>query len=83
MERIELLDSDIERINALGESTSARVWIERLAPDQRDAITAHVLEERGYAEIAQASHTSEAVVRKRRAPPVGYKRMQADASGGR
>ena len=65
MERIELLDADIERINALGEATSARMWVERLAPDQRDAITAHVIDERSYAQIAQASQTSEAVVRKR------------------
>jgi RNA polymerase sigma factor (sigma-70 family) len=65
MERLDLLDADIERINALGESTSARAWVERLAPDQRDAITAHVIRERGYDEIALAAHTSEAVVRKR------------------
>jgi RNA polymerase sigma factor (sigma-70 family) len=65
MERIELHDTDIERINALGEATSARAWLERLAPDQRDAITAHVIDERGYEEIAEASHTSEAAVRKR------------------
>ena len=65
MERIELLDADIERINALGEAVNARAWLQRLAPEQRDAITAHVLQERGYAEIAAASHTSEEVVRKR------------------
>jgi RNA polymerase sigma-70 factor (ECF subfamily) len=65
MERIELLDSDIERINALGETTNARAWLERLAPDQRDAITAHVIYERGYDEIAEDAQTSEAVVRKR------------------
>jgi RNA polymerase sigma factor (sigma-70 family) len=65
MERIELLDADIERINALGEAVNARVWLERLTPDQRDAITAHIIDERGYEEIADASHTSEAVVRKR------------------
>jgi RNA polymerase sigma factor (sigma-70 family) len=65
MERIELLDADIERINALGESTHARAWLERLTPDQRDAITAHVIHERGYEEIAEEAHTSEAVVRKR------------------
>jgi DNA-directed RNA polymerase specialized sigma24 family protein len=39
--------------------------MERLAPDQRDAITAHVLEDRGYGEIAEELETSEAVVRKR------------------
>ena len=65
MERIELLDSDIERINALGETTAARAWLERLAPEQRDAINARVIRERGYNEIAAAAHTSEAVVRKR------------------
>jgi RNA polymerase sigma-70 factor (ECF subfamily) len=65
MERIELLDADIERINALGESTTARALVLRLAPDQRDAITEHVIRERGYDEIAAASQTSEAVVRKR------------------
>jgi RNA polymerase sigma-70 factor (ECF subfamily) len=65
MERIELLDADIERINALGEAVSARVWLERLTPAQRDAITAHVIDERGYEEIAEDAHTSEAVVRKR------------------
>jgi RNA polymerase sigma-70 factor (ECF subfamily) len=65
MERIELLDADIERINALGEESTARTWLHRLAPDQRDAITAHVIHERGYEDLALASHTSEAVVRKR------------------
>jgi RNA polymerase sigma-70 factor (ECF subfamily) len=65
MERLELLDSDIEHINALGESTNARAWVQRLAPDQRDAITEHVIHERDYEEIARAMHTSEAVVRKR------------------
>jgi RNA polymerase sigma-70 factor (ECF subfamily) len=65
MERIELLDTDIERINALGEATRARAWLERLAPEQREAITAHVIDERGYDEIARAEHTSQAVVRKR------------------
>src|SRR6185503_13089891 len=34
MERIELLDADIERINALGEAVNARAWLERLTPDQ-------------------------------------------------
>jgi RNA polymerase sigma factor (sigma-70 family) len=65
MERIEPLDADIERINTLGETTNARAWLERLAPDQRDAITAHVIYERGYDEIAEDAQTSEAVVRKR------------------
>ena len=43
----------------------ARVWMERLAPDQRDAVRAHVIDERPYGEIAGELETSEAVVRKR------------------
>src|SRR5919204_1827365 len=65
MERIELLDADIERISALGVETSARMWVERLAPDQRDAITEHVIHGRGYEELARVGDTTEAVVRKR------------------
>jgi RNA polymerase sigma factor (sigma-70 family) len=65
MERIELSDDDIVRIERLGEAGEARVLMERLAPDQRDAIAAHVLEERPYDQIAAELQTSEAVVRKR------------------
>src|SRR5215213_5473123 len=65
MERIELSDDDLARIERLAEGVDARVLVERLAPDQRDAITAHVLEERAYDEIAAELDTSEAVVRKR------------------
>ena len=65
MERIELSDDDITRIERLADADDARVLVERLAPDQRDAITAHVLEERPYDEIAAELDTSEAVVRKR------------------
>ena len=65
MERIELDDSDYARIEALGDEAPALALVERLAPEQREAITAHVLEERGYGEIADELHTSEAVVRKR------------------
>ena len=39
--------------------------MERLTPDQRAAIAAHVLEERPYDQIAVELETSEAVVRKR------------------
>jgi RNA polymerase sigma-70 factor (ECF subfamily) len=65
MERIELSDDDIARIESLGDEAPALALVERLAPEQREAITAHVLEERGYGEIADELHTSEAVVRKR------------------
>src|SRR4051794_6513131 len=65
MERIELDDEDYVRIEALGEAEPALALVEGLAPEQREAITAHVLEERGYGDIAAELHTSEAVVRKR------------------
>jgi RNA polymerase sigma factor (sigma-70 family) len=65
MERIELDDDDYARIEALGAEAPALALVERLAPEQREAVTAHVLDERGYGEIAAELHTSEAVVRKR------------------
>src|SRR5690348_17123328 len=65
LERIELTDADIARIDALGESTNATALLEALGPDQRDAIRAHVIEERSYGEVAALQHVSEAVVRKR------------------
>jgi RNA polymerase sigma factor (sigma-70 family) len=65
MERIELDDENLARIERLGESVVASALVERLPTDQRHAITAHVLDGRGYDEIALELHTSEAVVRKR------------------
>jgi RNA polymerase sigma factor (sigma-70 family) len=64
LERLELTDADIERIESLGE-ISAPALLEGLAPVQREAIQAHVIDERDYAEIAVELETSEAVVRKR------------------
>jgi RNA polymerase sigma factor (sigma-70 family) len=46
-------------------SAPAIALLETLAPRQREAIEAHHLEERGYAEIAAELHCSESVVRKR------------------
>jgi RNA polymerase sigma factor (sigma-70 family) len=65
MERIELDDENLARIERLGESAAATVLVERLAPEQREAITAHVVDGRGYDDIARELDTSEAVVRKR------------------
>jgi RNA polymerase sigma-70 factor (ECF subfamily) len=64
MERIELTDEDVARIESLA-GTEASTLIDVLVTDQRDAITAHVIDERDYAEIAQDLNVSEAVVRKR------------------
>ena len=65
MERLELTDDDIARIDELGESSRASALVELLATEQREAIRAHVIDERSYAEIAAGQHVSEAVVRKR------------------
>src|SRR5215212_5799611 len=46
MEWIELTHADIERIEALGSGERARVLLERFSPEQRDAIRAHVIDER-------------------------------------
>ena len=61
MERIELTDADIARIESLGEGA----LLDGLPTSQRDAVRAHVIDERAYGEIAGELHTSEAVVRKR------------------
>jgi len=61
MERIELTDADIARIEALGDGA----LLDGLPAAQRDAVRAHVIDERAYGEIAGELHTSEAVVRKR------------------
>ena len=65
MERIELSDQDIARIERLGEGDETRALMELLPAEQRSAITAHVIDERPYGEIAGELQTSEAVVRKR------------------
>jgi RNA polymerase sigma-70 factor (ECF subfamily) len=65
MERLELTDDDIARIDALGDNAIASALVEGLAPDQRDAIRAHVIEDQSYAEIAAGERVTEAVVRKR------------------
>jgi RNA polymerase sigma-70 factor, ECF subfamily len=64
MERIELTDHDIARIESFA-GIEAGELIEVLVPDQRVAVEAHVVEERDYAEIAHDLNVSEAVVRKR------------------
>ena len=65
IERIELTDDDIERIERLGQPDSVAELVRELPLDQREAIQARVIEERGYGEIAAELETSEAVVRKR------------------
>lgn len=67
--RIELEDADLAAIEALYDAHRAeavvRGELDRLPAEQRDAITAHVIDEAGYAEIAAAAGTTESVVRQR------------------
>lgn len=62
MERIELTDDDRREIGALDDVVIDMV--EELPAPQRDAITEHVIGDRGYAEIAKERGVSEVVVRK-------------------
>jgi RNA polymerase sigma factor (sigma-70 family) len=65
IERIELTDDDIARIDRAGQTDAVASLVRELPGDQREAIQAHVIEERSYREIAAELETSEAVVRKR------------------
>ena len=64
MQPIQLDDEAIDLLEAAA-SAGAVELLENLAPDQRDAIKAHHVEDRGYAEIAAELRCSESVVRKR------------------
>jgi RNA polymerase sigma-70 factor (ECF subfamily) len=65
MRPIEVTGDDIARIDALGDSVTVRALLEQLPEDQRAAIVAHVVDDRGYDEIAVGEGVTEAVVRKR------------------
>ena len=64
MERVPVGPEDVELIRWLGEEVASQM-VEDLPPEQRDAIRAHVLEDRDYAEIALSERLSEATVRQR------------------
>jgi RNA polymerase sigma factor (sigma-70 family) len=64
MQSVEVGAEDAELIRWLGDDVAAHI-LEELPAEQRDAIRAHVLEERSYSDIAAEIDVSEAVVRKR------------------
>jgi len=64
MEPIQLDDHAIEILERTARSSAVEL-LETLAPEQRDAIKAHHLEDRGYTEIAGELRCSESVIRKR------------------
>ena len=65
IERIELTDDDISRIDRLGETDSVAQRVEELPLEQQQAIRARVIEGREYDEIAHELQTTKTVVRKR------------------
>jgi RNA polymerase sigma factor (sigma-70 family) len=64
MQPIQLDDEAIEILETTAR-TPAIELLETLTPEQRDAVKAHHLEERGYREIAAELRCSESVIRKR------------------
>ena len=65
MERIEPTDADLRRIDSLAGDVAVASLVEELPEDQRRAVTARVLQERDYDDIAGELHLSTAGVRKR------------------
>jgi RNA polymerase sigma factor (sigma-70 family) len=65
MERIEPTDADLRRIESLAGGVEVASLVEELPDDQRRAVTARVMEERDYGDIAGELHISTAGVRKR------------------
>jgi RNA polymerase sigma-70 factor (ECF subfamily) len=64
MQPIQLDDEAIEILEATARAPAVEL-LETLVPEQREAVKAHHLEERGYAEIAVELRCSESVIRKR------------------
>jgi RNA polymerase sigma-70 factor (ECF subfamily) len=60
--RLSAEDADMIRLLA---EDAASALLAALPPDQRDAVAGHVIDDRGYAELADEMHTSEAAVRQR------------------
>jgi RNA polymerase sigma factor (sigma-70 family) len=64
MQPIQLDDEAIEILETTARAAAIEL-LETLAPEQRDAIRDHHLEDRGYPEIAAELRCSESVIRKR------------------
>jgi RNA polymerase sigma factor (sigma-70 family) len=65
MERLQLDEQDVRELEYLGDDVALVDLLEELPGDQRDALRARLLDERGYGEIATAIGVSEAAVRQR------------------
>jgi RNA polymerase sigma-70 factor (ECF subfamily) len=76
-----LSDESLARIEALVGETPALELVEELPVSERQAVTARVINEREYGEIARDLSLSEQVVRKRVSR--GLARLRAAMGGGR
>jgi RNA polymerase sigma factor (sigma-70 family) len=65
MERIELSEDDVREFEQLGAEVRVVDLLEDLPGDQRAALHARLVDERGYGEIAGAEGVSEAAIRQR------------------
>ncbi len=65
MRTIELTRGQISEIERLCDEAEAVTLLDELSADQREALMAHVIDEREYREIAAGLRCSESVVRKR------------------
>jgi RNA polymerase sigma-70 factor (ECF subfamily) len=78
IQRVPVGDEDREMIAMLGRDAAWHL-IDELPAEQREAVRAHVLDDRPYDEMAQAAGTSEAVVRKRVSRGLGALRQRMGA----
>jgi RNA polymerase sigma-70 factor (ECF subfamily) len=65
LERLEWTEDELERVLAAGSGADLEQALDALPPEQRASVIGRVVEEREYADLAQAQQTSEAVVRQR------------------
>jgi RNA polymerase sigma factor (sigma-70 family) len=65
MERIALSGEDVREFERLGAEVTVVDMLEELPSDQRAALRARLIDERGYGEIAGAEGVSEAAIRQR------------------
>ena len=76
-------DYDLERTEALADDRGGVLaLVEGLPNDERDAVTARVIDERAYSEIAAGMRCSELVVRKRVSRGLGRLRAQVRRNDG-
>ncbi|WP_354697180.1 RNA polymerase sigma factor [Paraconexibacter sp. AEG42_29] len=65
LQPLHLNDEDLQRIDELTEETHVLALLQALAPDQRTAVHAYVIEDRSHEQIARDLGTSAFVIRKR------------------